>query len=130
MKKAIIAAILILTICCSLGTAFAATSEEHICELALQNEKVLKAECVVYHRACVLAIKTEKFSTRSEYEKFCEDLTQKVKNDCEIEYVVITRSPKVFHKINALNKLPEDKRNELIEDIVNREMAKFKERSF
>lgn len=124
MKKIIAAiALCILVVSCAvIPTAYAAGCEQIIVEIATAHEKVVEAQCIVYNRACLLAIKTEKFSTKSEYDKFKEDLTAQIENDCEVDSVFITRSPKVMHKLAQLSKLSDDQRQKAIEDLIEQEL--------
>lgn len=124
MKKiiAIVGLCIMLACCITVGAAFAKTSEERITELAKQHDKVVEAQCVVYNRTCLIALKTEKFSTKSDYDKFVEELRQKIENECEIDLVFVTRSPKAMHAITQLNKLDETERKEAIEKLIEREL--------
>ena len=59
MKKLILVTLLTVIVALTVGqAAFAETVETQICEIAKQNEKVLDAKCIVYQRACLVAIKT------------------------------------------------------------------------
>lgn len=124
MKKfiATIALCMLILSCAVIPTAVAAGCEQHIVEIATAHDKVVEAQCIVYNRACLLAIKTEKFSTKSEYDKFKEDLTAQIENDCEVDSVFITRSPKVMHQLAQLNKLSDDERQKAIEEMIEREL--------
>lgn len=125
MNKKIIAALALLLIfvsCAVTSTAFAAGCEQHIAEIATAHDKVVEAQCIVYNRACLLAIKTEKFSTKSEYDKFKEELTAQIENDCEVDSVFITRSPKIMHQLAQINKLSDGERQKAIEDLIEHEL--------
>lgn len=123
MKK-ILAVIMLaaLLVCCASVTALAQTTEDYIEELATQHEKVTAAECVIYKRACAIAIKTEKFTTKTEYDKYLDDLIVKIKDDCEIDYVYVSRSPKMMSKLIELNKMDADERNKAIEDLIQKQL--------
>lgn len=126
MKKVIIIGLLIMTLTMLFVSAyaFAETTEQQICSIAMQNEKVKAAKCLVYERNCVIAIKTEKFTTKTEYEQYLKKLTDEIKTKFEIDNVCVTRNPKIMKKIEMLEKLDEDKRNKLIQEIIDRELNK------
>ena len=127
MKKII--AIFLLTLlvaCCTATIAFAETAEEHVKQLAMQHDKVISAECVIYKRACVVAIKTEQFNTKSEYDEYVNELTEQIKSDCEVDYVLVSRSPKLMFKLVELNKMHENDRYNAIEELI----TKLKQRQY
>ena len=126
MKKIILAIVIIATLC----TAFTATcavgqtAEEKICEIAKSNDKILEAKCIVYQRNCLVAIKTEKFVTRSEYDLYLANVRQQVTSECEIDNVYVTRSPKVMKKLSELEKLNDKQRQQAIQEIIEKELNK------
>ena len=126
MKKIILAMMIILTLC----TAFTATcavgqtAEEKICEIAKSNDKILDAKCIVYQRTCLVAIKTEKFVTRSEYDLYLANVRQQITSECEIDNVYVTRSPKVMKKLSELEKLNDKQRQQAIQEIIEKELNK------
>lgn len=127
MKKLILLTLLTMLLVLTVGQiAFAETCEEKICKLATENEKVAEAECVIYERCCLVAIKTEKFTSKSEYDQFVKELVEKIKSDCEVDHVFITRNPKVMVQIKALADKPEAEREQLIKQILDREIFKHK----
>lgn len=126
MKKFVIALLLVATIALSVGQlAFASTHCEHkICELAKANEKVTDAKCVIYERTAVVAIKTEQFTTKSDYQKFVKELVEKVKEECEVDHVFVTRNPKVMKQIEELSNLNEQQRDEAIQKLIEEVMRR------
>ena len=126
MKKIILAIVIIATLC----TAFTATcavgqtAEEKICEIAKSNDKILEAKCIVYQRNGLVAIKTEKFVTRSEYDLYLANVRQQVTSECEIDNVYVTRSPKVMKKLSELEKLNDKQRQQAIQEIIEKELNK------
>ena len=126
MKKIILAIVISATLC----TAFTATcavgqtAEEKICEIAKSNDKILEAKCIVYQRNCLVAIKTEKFVTRSEYDLYLANVRQQVTSECEIDNVYVTRSPKVMKKLSELEKLNDKQRQQAIQEIIEKELNK------
>lgn len=126
MKKLLLALLIIAAVALSVGQlAFAETAvEQKICEMAKTNEKVKDAKCVVYERNCIIAIKTEQFTQKSDYETYVKELVEKVKSECELDRVFVTRNPKVMKEIEELAKLDEQQRDEtiqkLIEEVVRR----------
>ena len=97
MKKIILAIVIIATLC----TAFTATcavgqtAEEKICEIAKSNDKILEAKCIVYQRNCLVAIKTEKFVTRSEYDLYLANVRQQVTSECEMTTYTLRAVPRL-----------------------------------
>lgn len=128
MKKIFLLGIIIAMLTAMLVSAFAfadtMTTEQQICELATQNERVLTAKCLVYERHCIVAIKTEKFATKTDYEQYVDELTNEIKSKFEVDNVIVTRNPKVMHKLTMLEKLDGDKRDKLIKEIIERELNK------
>ena len=126
MKKLLLAILLVATVALTFGqVVFAETAtEQKICQLAKSDDKVTDAKCVVYERACVVAIKTEKFTSKSQYDEYVDGLREKIKEECEVDHVFVTRNPKVMKQIEELNKLDSDKRDEaiqkLLEEVVQR----------
>ena len=110
--------------CCATAVAYAQTNEEYAEELATQHEKVKEAECVIYKRACVIAIKTEKFTTKTEYDAYVDNLVEQIKTDCEVDYVYVSRSPKLMSKLVELNKMDEDERAKAIEELIQKQLEK------
>ncbi|MCM1533824.1 MAG: YhcN/YlaJ family sporulation lipoprotein [Corallococcus sp.] len=126
MKKIITGLLLAATLAlCVCGTAFAATNEERICELATSNEKVISAECVIYQRTCLIAIKTEKFTTKSAYDEYLDGLKTQIKSDFEIDNVIVTRNPKIMSKISKLREMSDEQRNAEIEKLIQRELNRI-----
>ena len=121
MKK-IVTVILLATLLlgCTTALAFAESDEQYVQGLATQHEKVLACECVIYKRACLIAIKTEKFTTKSEYDSYVDELVEQIKDNCEVDYVYVSRSPKLMSKLAELNKLDKDKRDEAIEEMIQK----------
>ena len=124
MKKLLLALLIVAATALSIGQlAYAETScEQKICEMATAHDKVKEAKCVIYQGNCVIAIKTEQFTQKSDYETFVKELTEQVKaQDC-VERVFVTRNPKVMKQIEQLSKLDEQQRDEtiqkLIEDVI------------
>ena len=120
MKKLLLALVLAVTVALCLGqVAFAETAtEQKACELAKANDKVTEAHCVIYERCCVVAIKTEKFASKTEYEEYVKELCEKVKTECEVDHVIVTRNPKAMKQMVELNKLEGQKRTEAIEKLI------------
>ena len=126
MKK--IFALILLTAllaCCTAAVAYASTAaEEHVKQLATEHDKVTACECVIYKRACVVAIKTEKFSTKSEYDEYVENLKEQITEDCEVDYVFVSRSPKMMHQLVELNKLNDAERTKAIEELIAQQLQR------
>lgn len=125
MKKVIIAVLVMVTLALSVAQIAAATTlEDQICEIATQNAKVTEAKCIVYECCCIIAIKTEKFTTKSQYDNYLEDITNTIKEKFDVEHVFVTRNPKVMKQIENLSTLNEDERDDaikqLIEDVLHR----------
>lgn len=120
MKKIFFLLLIIAALATSVGQLASAETccEQKICELAKENEKVKDAKCVVYERNCVIAIQTEQFTQKSEYENYVKDLVEKVKEQCEVDHVYVTRNPKVMKKIEELSKLEEQQRDEAIQNLI------------
>ena len=127
MKKIVIYLALALLVLAVLTTfAMATSAEKEICDIAMQNPKVTKARCIVYEGNCIVAIKTEKFESRTEYCEFLQNFETQVKQKYHVENIVVTRNPKVMSKLAHLEKLNQNERNaevqKLIEHLLNRPM--------
>ena len=120
MKKLLLVLIIIAAAALSVGQlAFAETCcEQKICELAKSNEKVKDAKCIIYEGNCVIAIKTEQFTQKSEYEKYVKELVEKAKAECELDHVFVTRNPKVMKQIEELSKLSDTEREQAIQKLI------------
>lgn len=121
MKKLVLVTLLAIMLALSVGQiAFGKTCEDKICEMATENEKVTEAECVIYQRCCVVAIKTEKFTSKNEYERYVKELTERIKNECEIDHVIVTRNPKIMMQVKAIAAKPEAERDEAIKELLDK----------
>ena len=80
MKKTVISLLFLLIVVATLPfVAHASTTQEkEIINFVSQKDKVTKAQCVVYENNCVVAVKTEKFSTKTDYRQFKEKLVQEL----------------------------------------------------
>ena len=127
MKRLVLLTLLTIILTLSIGQlAFAETCEEKICKMATENEKVAEAQCVIYERCCVVAIKTEKFTSKNEYDKFVDELTEKIKADCEVDHVFVTRNPKVMIKIKALAEKSQTEREQAIKELLDKEIFRHR----
>lgn len=120
MKKILLVILIVVVAALSVGQlAFAETTcEQKICELAKSNEKVKDAKCVVYERNCIVAIKTEQFTQKSDYEVYVRELVKKIKDECKMDHVFVTRNPKVMKQIDELSKLDESQREQAIQKLI------------
>lgn len=113
----IILSILTLTLLIVPCTAFASVQEQEseIAALAQSHEKVKTAKCIIYQRACVVALQTEKFANKSEYDEYCQNLKSEILQQYNLDKVVISRNPKIMHAISRLEKMSESEREQAIE---------------
>lgn len=119
MKKLVIYLTLALVILALAPTfAMATTTEKEICNLAMQNPKVVKAKCVIFERNCLVAIQTEKFENKTEYCNFLEKFEDQVKAKYQIDNIKVTRSPKIMCKLDHLEKLSDSERNAEIQKLI------------
>lgn len=119
MKKFALAlmALLCMALACT-PVALASDCEQRICQLATANPKVTDAKCIVYERTAVVAIRTEKFSTRTQYEEFVKEFSTQVKAECEVDRVLVTRNPKVMKQLEQLSNLSDEQREEVIQQLL------------
>lgn len=127
MKKFVIClAILMLTLIMIPTLALATTTEQEICDLAMQNDKIKKAKCVIYERNCIIAIQTEKFANKTEYCNFVDDLEKQIKEKYQIENVFVTRNPKVMNQLDKFDTLDDSQKQteiqKLVEHLLNKPM--------
>ena len=119
MKKLVIYLAIALFILALTPTfAMATTREQEICNIAMQNPKVVKAKCIIFERNCLVAIQTEKFTNRTEYSDFLAKFEDQVKAKYQIDNIKVTRSPKVMCKLDQLEKLNENERNAEIQKLI------------
>ncbi len=120
MKKALILMTFIMAILLVLPViANAETSKEtEINEFVQSKEKICDAKCLVYENNCVLAIKTEKFVGKSEYDNFKEHLQQEIAEKFGLSNIIVTRNPKIFHGVEQLYKMTESEREEAVKKII------------
>lgn len=118
--------ILLLALAVAPTLAVATTTEQKICDIALQNDKIKRAKCVVYERSCIVAIQTEKFANKTEYCNFVEGFENQVKENYQIDNVFVTRNPKVMSRLDKLDKLDDTQKRaeiqKLVEHILNKPM--------
>ena len=127
MKKLVLLTLLTIILSLTVGQlAFAETCEEKVCKMATENEKVTEAQCVIYERCCVVAIKTEKFTSKSQYDEYVKELTEKIKTDCEVDHVFVTRNPKVMIQIKALAEKSETEREQAIKQLLDKEIFRHR----
>ncbi len=124
MKKIVVALLAVLALVLAIApTALAETEcEKRICELAQSDERIKQAQCLVHERTAIVAIQTEKFSTKSQYDGYVKKLTDAVKSECEVDNVFVTRNPKIMKQIAELSKLNEDQRDGAIQKIIEEVM--------
>ncbi len=124
MRKFLFAIALLLTITAVLPCMANAANktENEIAQLVKNKEKICDAKCVVYENACVVAIKTEKFLSKNEYDKFKEQLAAELCKKFNLSAIVVTRSPKAMHAISEIEKMSEKEREIAIEKFVDFEL--------
>ena len=120
MKKILLALLIVAALALSVGQlAFAETEcEQKICEMAKAHEKVKDAKCVVFERNCIVAVRTEQFTQKSDYVTYVKELVEKIKTECEMEHVFVTRNPKVMKQIEELSNLNESERDAAIQKLI------------
>lgn len=127
MKKFVICLAILLFMFIMIPTlALATTTEQEICDLAMQNDKIKKAKCVIYERNCIIAIQTEKFANKTEYCSFVDDLENQIKEKYQIENVFVTRNPKVMNQLDKFDTLDDSQKQteiqKLVEHLLNKPM--------
>lgn len=127
MKKFVIYMCLAMLVLAIVPTfAMATTAEKEICNIAMQNPKVTKAKCAIWEGNCLVAIKTEKFTNKTEYCKFVDEFETQIKQKYHIENIKVTRNPKVMSKLEHFESLDETGRKQeiqkLIEYLLNKPM--------
>ncbi len=131
MKKMMIATLAVLTLALTIIPIAAAQTvcEEKICSMAKECENVKEAKCLVYQRIAIVAIKTEKFTTQTQYNEYVDELSKRVKTECEIDRIFVTRNPKVMKEIERLSALDETERDsaiqKLLDDMLNHPIRKI-----
>lgn len=128
MKKIFLAlALLLAVVACVPTIANAATdTEAQICDYAKKKDKVADAACVIFDNSCVVALKTEKFTTKSDYDTFKEQLRKEIAEKYKLGTVLITRSPKAMHDIEQFAKLSAAERDEAVKNFVENELERGK----
>ncbi len=127
MKKTLLILLTFLILALSAAPiAFAQTDcEAKICKMATENGKVKEAKCVVYQRTAIVAVKTENFTAQSQYKAYVNDLTEKIKSQCEVDHVFVTRNPKIMKQIEELSQTDEKDRDEAIQKLIE-ELTQFR----
>lgn len=120
MKKTVISLLFLLIVVATLPfVAHASTTQEkEIINFVSQKDKVTKAQCVVYENNCVVAVKTEKFSTKTDYCQFKEKLVQELTEKYNFENVFVTRSPKAMHAMDDIAKMDGTEREQCIQKMI------------
>ena len=100
--------------------AYASTKQEtEICNFVTKQEKVTDAKCVIGENICIIAIKTEKFVNKTEYDQFKENLKQQLEDKYDFDHIIVTRSPKAMHAISEISKLSDAEREQAIKDFID-----------
>lgn len=103
------------------AAAYASTTEETaVCDFVKKQDKVVDAKCLTYENNCIVAIKTEKFLSKSEYDQFKENLKQQLTDKYNFENVIITRNPKAMHAIQEISKLSNSEREKAAKDFLEK----------
>ena len=118
MKKAILSILTVILAVVALApvAAYATTQETDVCDFVKEQDKIVDAKCLVYENNCIVAIKTEKFLNKTEYDKFKEDLKQKLEDEFDFDHIVITRSPKLMHAVEEISKMSEKEREQAVKE--------------
>ncbi len=112
--------IALVVVLCTPVFAIATTVEEQVENIAQSHPNVEKARCVVYNNCCLLAIKPQKISTKSNYDQMKQQLQQQI---CELQnfsLVVVTMSPRVMQAIDSADGMDESQKQQFIQDLVQR----------
>ncbi len=122
MKKICLAFVLILAMAVLVPVAAQAATDQEtkICALVKEKDKIVDAQCVVYERNCVIAIKTEKFTSKTNYDEFRTKLEREIAEKFDLDKVLITRSPKVMHTITQLEKMSDAEREATIQKFLDK----------
>ena len=123
MKKvilSILALILTVSVLAPVAAYASTTQETEITAFVKKQDKVTDANCLVYENNCIVAIKTEKFVSKSDYDQFRDNLKKQLESKYDFEHLVITRSPKAMHAIEEISKLSESEREQAIKDFINK----------
>lgn len=119
MKKIILIILLVALIATLMvSVCFATDRENEISNTIKTYDKITDARCVIYENNCVVAIKTEKFTSQSEYETFKTSLEKEICDKYNLEHLIITRSPKAMHGIKAISQLSDEERTDAIKKFV------------
>lgn len=119
MKKILIPVLLIIfAMTIMTSVCYASNNENEIVNLAKQNEKVKEANCVIYENNCILALKTEKFLSRSEYDAFKIALEKTICEKYNFQHVVVTANPRAMQAINKISELSDSEREEALKKFV------------
>lgn len=130
MKKTILSVLAILAIVVLVPVAaYASTSQEtEISKYVENHDKIVTAKCLVYENNCIVAIKTEKFLNKSEYDQYKENLKQELEDKFDFDHIIVTRSPKAMHAIEKMADMSESEREETIKDLIKKLTSKRPER--
>ena len=121
MKKIIVIVLLLLCVNCTIfANANTTKVEEDVQKLAISLDNITDAKCIVHHRICVVAVKTEKVVTKSQYENLKKKLEEEITKNYQIDAVIVTRNVKIFKQIEELNKLEDNERAMEIEKILQK----------
>lgn len=105
--------------------AYASTTQEtEISEFVKKQDKVTDAKTLVYENNCIVAIKTEKFLNKSEYDSFKKNLYKQLEGKFDFDHLVVTRSPKVMSAIEEISKKSESEREQAIKDLLEKVFSK------
>ena len=118
---------LVATICIALAVALCAPSvamatnlESQIESNAQQHPNVEKARCVVYNNCCLLCIKPQKISTKSNFDQMKQELQQQICQLQNFSIVVVSMSPRVMQAIDSTDGMDESQKQQFVQDLLQR----------
>ena len=105
--------------------AFASTTQEtEIADYVKKQDKVVDAKCLTCDNNCIVAIKTEKFLNKTEYDSFKKNLEEQLAGKYDFDHIIVTRNPKAMHAIEEISKLSESEREQAVKDFVEKLISK------
>lgn len=100
--------------------------ETEIANYIAEQENIVDVKCVVYMRTCVVAIRTEKLTSKRQYDDLKHTLEKELMKKFDIDRAFVTRSPKAMHLIKSFSDMTEEQRHAAISKYIESITEKVK----
>ena len=97
-----------------------ANADTDISKQIAKLDGVKKAEVLQYGKICVVAVDTDNVNTKSQFVQLKSQIEELVKSKTDAQTVIVTSNVKVYREIVKINNMPQDKKQQYIEDLLDK----------